>query len=96
MTQTALVNLSGDCMVSNINHHHEAVRQAFQSKDPVVLDLAQVAAVDITLVQLIVSASKTAAFDNRAFSLRSVSESVRDVLCSAGIKLNLESGQISF
>ena len=94
MTQTALVSLSGDCLVSNINDHYQAVCQAFQSKGSVIVDLAQVAAADITLVQLVVSASKTAAREHRSFMLRSVPDSIRDVLCSAGIDLNLESGQI--
>lgn len=96
MTQTELVSLSGDCIVSTINHHYKILCEAFQSKGSVLVDLAQVEAADITLVQLIVSASQTAAQENREFALRSVPNSFRDVLCSAGINLNIESGQISF
>ena len=95
MTQTALVSLRGDCLVSNINDHYRIIRQAFQSEGLVMLDLANVGAADITLIQLIVSASKTAAREHRGFVLRSVPDSLQDAICSAGISLNSESGQIS-
>ena len=61
-----------------------------------LLDLAQVEAADVSLAQLIVSASKTATLEHRAFALRSVSDDVRALLCSAGIILDLETGQVSF
>ena len=95
MTQTALVSLSGDCLVANIDDHYRTIRQAFRSEGSVMIDLAQVAAADVTLVQLIVSAAKPAAREHRVFILRSVPDSFRDVLSSAGLELNLESGQIS-
>ena len=95
VTQTEFVSLSGDCIVSNIDHHCRTLVVAFQSKGPLIVDLAQVEAVDVTLVQLIVSASKTAARDNRAFYLTSVPIGIQAAFLSAGVALNLESGQIS-
>ena len=95
MTQTKLVTLSGDCTVSHINHSYRTLLEAFESKGPLVIDLSQVEAADVTLIQLIVSASKTAAFQNRAFALESVSSNLQDILSSAGISLNLKPSQIA-
>ncbi len=61
-----------------------------------LLDLAEVQAADVTLAQLIVSASKTATLEHRDFALRSVSDRVHTLLCSAGIHLDLKTGHVSF
>ena len=94
MTQIKLVALSGDCTVSYINHSYKALLEAFDSEGSIVIDLSQVEAADVTLVQLLVSASKTAAFQNRAFSLSSVPNRIQGVLGSSGVSFNLQSGQV--
>ena len=96
MTQSELVGLSGDCTVASIHQYHRMLSEAFRSGSPVMLDLAQVQAADVSLAQLIVSAAKTAISENRAFALRCVSAEVRALLCSAGIVLDLQTGQVYF
>ena len=94
MTQTKLVILADDCTVTHINNSYQMLVEAFERQGPIVVDLSQVAAADVTLIQLILSASRTAALQDRAFSLKSVPNRLQAVLGSAGISLNLESGQI--
>ncbi len=94
MTQTKIISLSGDCTVSHINHSCRTLVDAFESDGSIVLDLSQVEATDVTLIQLIVSASKTAAFQKRAFSLQSLPDHLRNEMCLAGIEFKSEAGQI--
>ena len=94
MTQTKPIILSGDCIVSNIHHSYKTLVDAFQREGSLVIDLAHVEAADVSLMQLIVSASKTAAVSDREFSLKCVPHNLRDLLCSAGISFDQNSGQI--
>ena len=94
MTQTKIVSLSGDCTVSHINHSCRTLVDAFESDGSIVLDLSRVEAADITLIQLIVSAAKTAAFQKRAFSLQSLPDYLQSDLYLAGIEFKPEAGQI--
>ena len=94
MTQTKLVILGNDCTVTQINQSYQTLLEAFECQGPIVVDLSQVEAADVTLIQLILSASKTAALQDRAFSLKSVSNRLQAVLGSAGLSFSLESGRI--
>ena len=54
VTQTKLVSLHGDCIVSDINRSYRTLVEAFQSEGSIVIDLSyKIEAADITLVQLI-------------------------------------------
>ncbi len=95
VTQTKLVSLHGDCIVSDINRSYRTLVEAFQSEGSIVIDLSKIEAADITLVQLIVSASKTATQQGREFSLISVPKIFEDTLLLAGVDFNVASGRLS-
>jgi ABC-type transporter Mla MlaB component len=61
--------LSGDLSLRNISELHTCLKQALAEHRAVDLDTAAVESVDVGTLQLLVSATKSAATDDRTLSL---------------------------
>ena len=63
------LHLSGDLSLRNISELHTRLKQALAEHRAIDLDTAAVESVDVGTLQLLVSATKSAAADDRTLSL---------------------------
>lgn len=85
MSNTKAVRLQQDCRLTNIIDCRDALLDAFGRNADIHLDLSRVAHVDISLVQLLVSAGKTAQKKKRVFKLTGAPPVVEAAIRSAGL-----------
>ena len=81
------VRVVGDCVLSSVASHLASLTQAFEQDGPIVVDLSGVDVVDVSFIQLIVSASQTAARHTRPFSLIGMPDAVESVFRRSGIDI---------
>ncbi len=67
---------------------------AFRERDEIEIDAAKVEHVDVAFLQLLVSATKTAAAQQKRMRLIAVSQPLRDGLTRAGLRLSPSDDQI--
>jgi len=82
------IQLQRDCSIRTVREHHAALLDAFRARDDVEIDAAAVEVVDLTFVQLLVSATKTANASNKRLRLIAISEPVRGAMARAGLRLS--------
>jgi anti-anti-sigma regulatory factor len=90
------VRLQSDCCVRTAREHHAALLSAFRGRDYIEIDAAGVEHVDLTLIQLLVSATKTAKTSRKRMRLIAASEPLRSALARAGLRLSSSEDQITW
>ncbi|SFI88459.1 anti-sigma-factor antagonist [Bosea sp. OK403] len=88
------VNMPVDCSLRSIRPFHVEVVAAFKSSGDLVIDCSAITACDIAAVQLLVSASKTAADSGRLLRLEGVPEVLSTTLARAGLALSPSADRI--
>jgi anti-anti-sigma regulatory factor len=86
--------LQSDCNIRTAREHHRALVDAFQTGDEIEIDAGRVERVDLTFIQLLASAMKTAKASQKRCRLVSVSEPLRGALARAGVRLSPSDDQI--
>ena len=90
------VRLQSHCDIRSIAEQHAALLAAFRAGDEIAIDAGQVEQADLTLIQLLASAAKTATATQKRLRLTAVSESLRGALARAGVQLSSSDDQISW
>ncbi|WNJ89983.1 STAS domain-containing protein [Bosea sp. 685] len=88
------VNMPVDCSLRSIRSCHVEVAAAFKSGGDLVIDCSAITACDIAGIQLLVSASKTAAVSGRLMRLEGASEALSTALVRAGLALSPSADRI--
>lgn len=82
------ISVAGDCSLRAVGDLHTMLQGEFlQSQGEVVVDMAAVEDIDVTFIQLMVSAAKTAAASDRAFSIVNVPAPIAAGFAAAGVPL---------
>ena len=81
------VQLQSPCGVQTARKHHAALFGALRARDAIEIDAAWFPHVDLTFIQLLASAAKTAKASRKRLRLIAVSEPLRDALARAGLPL---------
>lgn len=76
-----------DCRISNARAQHDALRRAFIGGGDIKIDASHVEAIDITGLQILASAFKTAKSQNTRLDLIAPSQPLLDALARAGLQL---------
>lgn len=80
------ITMSGDCSLRAIADHHATLQDAFRGGEGgIAVDMAAVEDVDVSFIQLMLSAAKTAAASDRAFSLLNMPAPVAACFANAGV-----------
>ncbi len=90
------IKLRGVCDIRTSNERRAALLAAIAARDDVALDAAEVEHVDITFLQLLASAAKTAKASRKRLRLIAVSEPLRDALARAGFTHSSSDDQITW
>jgi two-component system chemotaxis sensor kinase CheA len=90
------VQLAGDCIVSTVNSHHQELVEALRNAKAITVDLSQIGNIDISFIQLMVSASRTAARQSKSLNLLGAAGPIEAAFRGAGIDIDPISGQLSF
>ena len=88
-------SLSGDIRLARIGDAHAALRALFASGAPATLDLSGVTGGDVSFVQLVLSADRTARSEGRALALTGLSPALRLTFSRAGVGYDPASGCLS-
>jgi anti-anti-sigma regulatory factor len=86
--------LRGDIRLARIGDAHAALQALVASGAP-TLDLSEVTGGDVSLVQLVLSADRTARRDGRTLSLTGVSAALRLTFSRAGVGYDAATGRLS-
>lgn len=68
------VSISGSIVIGNISDVRDLILRAFDQKKPITIDISRVTEADITLPQLIESARRSAAIEEREIRLSQPAE----------------------
>lgn len=80
------ISLSGDCSIRTITELHATVRDGFgEGEGDVVVDMAAVEDADVTLVQLMIAAARTASTTGRVFSIVNMPGPIAACFSGAGV-----------
>jgi anti-anti-sigma regulatory factor len=88
------VNMPVDCSLRSIRPFHVEVVAAFKSGGDLIIDCSAITACDIATIQLLVSASKTAADSGCLLRLEAVPEVLSTTLARAGLALSPSADRI--
>jgi len=81
------ITLSGDLTISQALEIHSLLREALESSDDVRITLQDVTAMDLSCLQLLCSAHRTAALEKKRLGFASPPPSVfRETVAAAGLK----------
>ena len=87
MSDRHCLPLSGDCDLRRIRALREEVASALEATSVLEIDCADVERIDLSFVQLIVSAARTAERQVKQVRLANLSETARSVFVRAGVSL---------
>lgn len=87
MTERSSLTLPVDCRIGASRAQYSALRDAFSASDQIELDAGQVQQADITCLQLLVSAAKTAQAGRKHLRITALSEPLRAAFARAGLPL---------
>jgi len=90
------IALRGQCDIRTVRENHAALLAAFRSREEIEIDAAGAEQVDVTVVQLLASATLTAAASNKRLRLVAASEPLRRALERAGLGYSQSDGQITW
>jgi anti-anti-sigma regulatory factor len=90
------IRLQSHCGIQTTQEHLAAILSAFRARDEIEIDAAWVEHVDLTFIQLLVSAVKTAKASKKRMRLIAISEPLRAALARAGLRLSSANDQITW
>ncbi len=80
------ISLSGDCSIRTITGLHATMQDGFrEGEGDVVVDMAAVEDADVTLIQLMIAAARTASTAGRAFSIVNMPGPIAACFGGAGV-----------
>lgn len=88
MNERSSIILPVDCRISASRAQYDALRSAFSGSADITIDASQVQQVDITCLQLLASARKTAHARQRHLQITAISQPLHDALARAGLQLS--------
>lgn len=80
--------LHSECDVRTARERHAELIDAFLDRNEVEIDAGGVEHADVTLIQLLISAARTAEASQKRMRILSISEPLRSVLARAGLRLS--------
>jgi anti-anti-sigma regulatory factor len=90
------IQLESQCGIRTVGERHSALLGAFLEREEIEIDAGKVEHVDVAFLQLLVSAAKTAAAQQKRMRLIAVSQPLRDALRRAGLRLSSSDDQITW
>ncbi|MCW6507639.1 STAS domain-containing protein [Lichenifustis flavocetrariae] len=81
------ISLPGDCVLSDIAAVRQSLLDAFAFGGPIELDMSKLARIDVSFVQLVVAASRTASQTETQLTFSNVPDAVKATLQNAGLDL---------
>ena len=84
-SQGGRLRFSGTCSLAGVEAHRQDLLRALDADGPIVLDLSEVDTVDVSFVQLLVSAARTVAKRNGSLAAVNVPDAVAASFRAAGI-----------
>ena len=78
------LRLPADCSIAAIRGVYDLIRDAFGQQDRLEIDCSSVAKADVTSIQLLLSATKTAKAQGRSVVLTAFSQALRKTIQRAG------------
>lgn len=82
---TRVVKLTGEMTVRTIAEAWQNLREALQDSDKITVDVSEISAVDMSFIQLLLSARRSAAQQHKEFRLATpVEGDIRDTLSRGG------------
>ncbi|TCR67558.1 STAS domain-containing protein [Bosea sp. BK604] len=88
MNERNSIILPVDCRISASRAQYDALRSAFSGNPDITIDASQVQQVDITCLQLLASARKTAHARQKHLQITAISQPLNDALARAGLQLS--------
>jgi anti-anti-sigma regulatory factor len=88
------IELTGHCDIHSASKRRSDIIEALRGSDEVGIDAERVEYLDLTFVQLLISASKTAEVNHKRLRFAPVSEAFRDAFQRAGVRLSANQDQI--
>ena len=82
------IRLPGHCDIGTAPELHAALSEAFRARDEVEIDAAGVEYADLTCVQLLVAAARSAEASGKPMRLLAMSEPLRAALARAGLRVS--------
>jgi anti-anti-sigma regulatory factor len=82
-----IVNAPADCSLRSIRPLHSEMAAAFKADGDLAIDCSAMTSCDITGLQLLISAAKTAETARRPFRVEGVPEVLSTALARAGLQL---------
>ena len=79
------LRLPADCSIAAIRSVYDLIREAFGRQDRLEIDCSSVDKADLTSVQLLLSATRTADEQGRRLSLNAFSQTLRTTFQRAGV-----------
>ena len=74
------LSLSGDCTIYEISEIHQQVLQAWKKKKGLTLDLSEVADIDASFMQLLLSCRQSAQQQQQLFELKNIPQQLSEKL----------------
>ena len=81
------ISLPNDCVLSDITAIRQSLLDAFAFGGPIELDMSNLARFDISFVQLVVAAARTASQTETRLTVANVSGAVQATFQNAGLDL---------
>lgn len=94
MSAETKIELTGSCDIQSASQRRNDLIEAFRGGDEVLIDAERAEYLDLAFLQLLVSASKTAAVCRKRLRFAPVSQPFRDAFARAGLKLSATQDQI--
>lgn len=93
--QARTEHIGGDGLLANADDMHARLKGALAGSEAVTLDLSGLGAVDLSFVQMMVSASLTAERASRPLTLTGLSPALRATFERAGVGIDPTLGRIT-
>lgn len=87
MSDSSVLRLSGDCGLRAIRPLHDAVAAALAASPAVEIDCTGAERIDLSFVQLVVCATRTAREGGRRITVTNLSEAAQTAFARAGVSL---------
>lgn len=79
------LRLPADCSIASIREVHELIRQSLASQSHLDIDCSAVDKADVTSVQLLISATRTASEQGASLNLTALSQCLESTFQRAGV-----------
>lgn len=85
MSNPSILRLTGDCGLRAIRTRHDEVAAALSASQALEIDCTHAERIDISFVQLVVSALRAAQDDDKRIAVTNLSESAQAAFVRAGL-----------